>query len=218
MRIFSARLLAANLPKRICITSNASMSSSNSPATSSPSAPIKNPTRKRESFRSILASIFGGKVDPANPEEPPIDADHVNFPDIVEQTTGEGKLLLLAFENGIYDPYCNLPTERNGRGTKDNPIPIESFINERTIACVCEETQNHVKYTTIYKNEPKRCQCGHWLKLVEAPKFWEKIPKEDLVTIPYFRDLEEEGLLDSLLSGELDALEEEAEAQANKHH
>lgn len=178
------------------------MSSSNSSNLPS-SEPIKNPVRRRESLRSALASIFGGGVDSADPNAPPIPAEKVNFPDVTEQATGEHKLFLLAFEAGFYDPYCNLPTPRNGRGQKDNPVPIESFTDERLIACVCEPSQNHVRYTFVRKDEPKRCYCGHWLKLVEAPRFWEKIPKEDLITIPYFRELEEEGKLDKLLSGEL---------------
>lgn len=139
----------------------------------------------------------------ADPDAPPIPADKVNFPDITEAATGEHKLFLLAFENGFLDPYCNLPVQRNGRGTKDNPVPIESFFDERLVACVCEESQNFMRYTYVHKGELKRCNCGHWLEWKEAPRFWEKIPKEDLITIPYFRELEEEGKLDKLLSGEL---------------
>lgn len=142
-------------------------------------------------------------MDPADPNADPIPASKVNFPDVTESATGEYKLFLLAFENGFLDPYSQLPIERKGRGTKDNPIPIESFIDERIVGCVCEESQSFIRYSVVYKGEPKRCACGHWMKLVEAPRFWEKIPKEDLLTIPYFRELEEEGKLDKLLSGEL---------------
>lgn len=160
---------------------------------------------KRESFKSKLASIFGGYVDPADPNEPPIPSDKVNFPDVTEHATGEEKLFLLAFENGILDPYCNLPAVRGDRGTRDNPVIIESFDDSRMVACVCEDTQNHHKFTTLYKGEPKRCQCGHWMELVDAPRFWEKIPKEDLLDIPWFRELEEEGKLDEYLkTGKLD--------------
>lgn len=143
----------------------------------------------------MLASIFGGNLDPADPNDKPIPADKVQFPDVTEHATGEEKLFLLAFENGIIDPYCNLPAERNGGGTKDNPVKVESFSNERMVACICEPTQNYIRYTTVYRGEPKRCQCGHWLELVDAPKFWEKIPKEDLLSIPYIKELEEEGKL-----------------------
>lgn len=152
-----------------------------------------------------MASIFGGYVDAADPNEAPIPAEKVNFPDVTEHATGHEKLFLLAFENGILDPFCNLPTKRQGRGSKDDPVVIESFEDERMVACVCEDSQNHHKYTHLYMGEPKRCQCGHWMKLVEAPRFWEQIPKEDLVQIPWFRDLEEEGKLDKYLeTGKLD--------------
>lgn len=189
---------------RVCLTSTSSMSSEVS---------TKKP--KRESLRSKLASIFGGYVDPADPNEQPIPSEKVNFPDVTEQATGEAKLFLLAFENGIIDPYCNLPVERRGAGTKDNPVKVQSFSEDRLVGCVCEETQNYLKYTHLYKGEPKRCQCGHWMELVDAPRFWEKIPKEDLVTIPYFRELEEEGKLDKFLAGKL---EESHGGEHHKHH
>lgn len=221
MKIISGRVLQGNINMMALVTSRAPMSyssSSSTPATTSKKSSDvstnqqETGVRKRESIRSMLASIIGGYVDPANPNDPKIPATKVDFPDIVEHATGEQKLFLLAFENGILDPYCNLPIERNGRGSKDNPVQVPSFINERLVGCICEDSQNYIKYTTIYKDEPKRCQCGHWIELVEAPRFWEKIPKEDLVTIPYFRELEEEGKLDKLLSGELDKEEE------HKHH
>lgn len=165
-------------------------------------AKLDKPIVRRESLRSKLASIFGGKVDAADPNAEPIDAKDLRWADITEHATGESKLFLLAYENGVLDPYCNLPVERKGRGTKDNPVPIESFYNERAVACVCESTQSYVKYTILNKGEPKRCACGHWMELVDAPKFWLKIPKEDLVTIPYFAELEAEGKLDKILAGE----------------
>lgn len=173
--------------------------------------------KKRESLRSKLASIFGGYVEPADPKDGPIPSDRADLPNTVEQATGESKLLLLAFENGFLDPFCNLPTARNGRGSKDNPVLVESFAEERLVGCICEESQNHVKFMHLYRDEPKRCQCGHWLKLVDAPKFWQKIPREDLLTIPFFQEMEMEGKLDKLLSGELDA-EKEAKENAHHHH
>lgn len=201
-KICSNRILSANVPMRIGVTSRASMSSVASPPPSGVTDG-KKPVKKRESFRSIMASIFGGYVDPADPNEPPIPSDLVNFPDVTEQATGYAKLLLLAFENGFIDPYCLMPIERNNRGSKDNPVLVETFFDERLVGCVCEETQNSFRFTTVYRGEPKRCACGHWMKIVDAPKFWEKIPKEDLLTIPYFMILESEGKLDKVLSGEL---------------
>lgn len=146
-------------------------------------------------------------MDPANPSDEPIDAGEVRFAHAVDQATGERKLFLLAFENGFIDPYNNLPVERQGRGTKDNPVIIEGFGNERLVACVCENTQNHLKYTWVHRGEPKRCQCGHWMEFKDAPRFWEKIPKEDLLDIPFFADLEEKGQLDDLLAGKWNELD-----------
>jgi len=124
---------------------------------------------------------------------------------VTEQATGEAKLFLIAFENGIIDPYCNLPVERRGRGTKDNPIPIESFADYRVVACLCEPAQNFHRYSIVYRGDKKRCNCGHWMELVDAPKFWQKIPKEELCEIEFYRKLEEKGQLDEYLkTGKID--------------
>lgn len=193
MRILSSRFLSSNLSTRVLVTPSSQMSTEVSK---------KKPEKRTESFLSYISLFINGKMDHKDPDKEPIPAQDIKMPHSVEHATGEHKLLLLAFEQGIIDPYCNLPVERNGAGTRDNPIKVESFTNERTVGCICEENQNHLKYTILNKGEPKRCLCGHWLELVEAPKFWTKIPKEDLLTIPYFMDLEAEGKLDRLLAGE----------------
>lgn len=212
LNAISSRLaVARSLSVRVCTTSNASMSSSSAGGKESKLESTKSTkkdvevgkvVKKRESWRSFFADFgFGKYVDPADPNEPPIPAEDIKFPHVVEQSTGVAKLFLLAYENGVLDPYCNLPVERKGRGSKDNPVPIPSFLNERIVACACEPTQNHLKMITLYRGEPKRCSCGHWMELVDAPKFWEKIPKEDLLEIPYFKLLEAEGKLDDVLAG-----------------
>lgn len=218
MRILASRLVqqttqAGGVPMRVCSASMASSSSAPAAPTSA-KTPDKSSGAsykpKRESLRSLFASVFGGYVDPADPNEPPIPADKINLPDVTDWATGEEKLFLLAFENGILDPYCNLPVVRdNTNGTKENPIIVESFFDERMVACNCESAQTFVRYMTVYKGEPKRCQCGHWIKCVDAPRFWEKIPKEDLLEITFFRDLEEDGKLDKFLeTGKLDEHEQ----------
>lgn len=207
MRILASRLVqqsATNgVPLRVC---TASMASS-TPAPTSSKVPA-NPSGqkpKRESWKSKIAHIYGGNLDAADPNEPPISAKDIRFPDPVEWATGEEKLFMLAFENGIIDPYCNLPVERGDKGTKEDPVIIESFFDDRMIACACEPSQTYHKYMYVYKNEMKRCQCGWWFKCVDAPRFWEKIPKEDLLGIPFFRDLEEDGKLDKFLeTGKID--------------
>lgn len=191
MRIVSSRLAAPSLPARVFVAPMSTKSSKPSSVTTR--------TVKRESLKSWIGSIFGGSYDAADPKDGPIPAKEVQFPDVTEHATGEEKLLLLAFENGFLDPYCNLPTVRNGRGSKDNPVKIESFVNDRIVACICEPSQTYVKYMHLYRGEPKRCQCGHWMELVDAPRFWEKIPKEDLLQIPYIKELEEEGRFDEVM-------------------
>lgn len=220
MRILTSRLVqttsnSGSLPVRACLTAQISSSTPAAPPTKSKSpVPVVAEAKvKRESLRSRLASIFGGRVDPADPSQPAIPADEVNFPNIVDRATGEEKLLLLAFENGVLDPYCNLPIERRGRGSRDNPVKVESFFDERIVACVCEPMQNSHRFSVYYKGEPKRCQCGHWIEVVDAPRFWEKIPKEDLVQVDFFKKLEEKGKLDKFLeTGELE------ENHAHGHH
>lgn len=201
LRILSGRLLTNSVPLRVSVTSSASMSSNNTPSTTSGKK-----TKKRESLRSMFNQLIGGNIDPADEKMGPIKAREVNLPNVVEKATGEEKLFLLAFENGIIDPYCNLPIERDGvKGVKkDNPIKIESFFDDRIVACACEPTQTFFRYTFLERGEPRRCHCGYWLELVDAPKFWQKLPKEDLIDIYFFRDLEERGLLDKYLAGEID--------------
>lgn len=185
------------------------MSSSTTPAKATQKATTVGSTQtvvvKRESFASKLASIFGGKVEHYDSSKPGLNATEANFPMSIEKATGNEKLLLLAFENGYLDPFSNLPTERGNRGTKDNPVLIESFTDERAIACACEQSQNYLRFTIVHKDEPKRCQCGHWMQLVVAPRFWQDIPREDLLEIPFFKELETEGKLDKFMeTGKLD--------------
>lgn len=205
LRILASRLVhpspANGLPLRVC---TASMASS-TPAPTSPKAPATGTTARPRSAMSRLGLFLRGYYEPADPNDEPIPVRKANLPHITEHATGEEKLFLLAFENGIIDPYCALPVERGSKGTKDDPVLIESFFDDRLVACACEPSQTYVRYMYVYKGEPKRCQCGYWLKCVDAPRFWEKIPKEDLLDIAFFRDMEEEGKLDKFLeTGEID--------------
>jgi len=204
LSILGQRLLVATIPMRVCLTSSAAMSSLPAKAPASEVGKIK-PVKKRESIGSWLATVFGGKIETADPNDEPIDANDMRLPNAVDVATGEHKLLLLAFENGFIDPYCNMAESRGNRGlTKDDPIPIPSFHDERIVACCCEPAQSFFRSTFVYRGEKKRCECGYWMELVDSPRFWKKIPKEDLVTIPYFKFLDDEGILDLLLADEVD--------------
>lgn len=209
MRILSSKLLSGTVPRRACVSSMSSSSGDNVPKTTTaqstaPTTRKKLPDKK-ESLKSLLASLIpGGKFEPADPSEPPIDPRETRLPESVERCTGEEKLYLLAFENGILDPYCNLPIARGDKGkTKEDAIKIESFFDHRRVACTCEPNQTFYRYTLVLRGEPKRCHCGYWLELVDAPRFWLKLPKEELLDIQFFRDLQDEGLLDKYLAGEI---------------
>lgn len=205
LRLLARRVeVTTNTPIRACFMSSAPTVPPSKKST--PAVTKADGTPKRESLMSKIATIFGGKIDHVDPTKPGIPMKDIKFANHVDRATGEEKLLLLAFENGIIDPYCNLPVQRTkGQGTKDNPVKVESFFEDRIIACICEPSKNSHRYTTLYKGEKKRCQCGHWLELVDAPRFWEKIPKEDLLEIKFFKDLEDQGKLDKYLqTGELD--------------
>lgn len=215
MKFLSSRQALSFLTKQhngLKACASMSTSTSNSPS----ATPNNKPTQidkpkvevRRESYLDMFLSIFTGKIESAEDSNVYLDTKDMRFPHLVDQTTGEQKLLLLAFENGIIDPYCCFPIARNGKGeSKDDPVIVRAFHDERIIGCHCEPTQTHILYTTLYKSEgEKRCQCGFWFRLEDAPRFWEKIPKEDLLEIPYFLDLEKEGKLDKLLAGEADEL------------
>lgn len=229
LRILGNRTLAHGLPKRACFISNSNSMSSSSvdkPKKQNKSVYPRMPDGKKaitESMFDIFKTLFSRKLAAADPNEPPINYKDLRLPNTTDWATGEEKLMLLAFENGILDPYCNMPIERDGRGSKDNPIKIPSFFDNRLVACSCEEAQTFVKYTYIHVNEPKRCACGFWMELVEPPRFWEKIPKEDLLEVSMFRDMEEEGYLDDFLARKCDkdghpVHESGAAAHGKGHH
>ena len=43
------------------------------------------------------------------------------------------------------------------------------------IACLCEDDATSLNYLWVHMDDPKRCACGYWFKLVPAKKFWEDI-------------------------------------------
>ncbi|CAG2161859.1 unnamed protein product [Oppiella nova] len=98
----------------------------------------------------------------------------IRLPDPIEHATGLEKLLLLAEEKGIDDPFCLKPRHR-GPGTKENPNLVPSFEDKRLIGCLCEEDQTHLNYMWVHLSEPRRCECGYYFKAVPARKFWEEI-------------------------------------------
>lgn len=89
------------------------------------------------------------------------------LPDYIEHATGLERKELLARAAGNDDPF-NMKVVKRGPGTKDNPNLVPSFLDKRIIGCICEEDSTSINWMWVHKEEPKRCMCGHWFKLVEA--------------------------------------------------
>ncbi|KAK5643687.1 hypothetical protein RI129_007532 [Pyrocoelia pectoralis] len=76
---------------------------------------------------------------------------------------------MLALLAGNKDPF-DLEGITRGPGTRDCPTEIPSAFDERIIGCICHEKSSSVNYMWLYRGHPKRCECGHWFKLVyKAP-------------------------------------------------
>merc|ERR1711974_491248 len=52
---------------------------------------------------------------------------------------------------------------------KDDPIIVDAMDKFRLVGCVCEEHAAHIKWMWLIEGRPKRCGCGHWMKLVNHP-------------------------------------------------
>lgn len=125
--------------------------------------------------------------------------DNVRFPKDLDHATGEERLVRLAIEKGIKDPF-DVQEQVRGPGTKgilkaqtslvsmdfyflfvcfysENPNVVQTFQGSRLIGCKCEEESTTIKYMWIHLNEPKRCECGFYFKAVPARKFWEEVGK-----------------------------------------
>lgn len=71
-------------------------------------------------------------------------------------------------------PYEELKVEIDTKSTRDNPMKINAYGDERTIACVCDD----MHFMTLKKGPPVKCKCGYWFQLVDANKFWIKADKD----------------------------------------
>ncbi|KAF8774185.1 cytochrome c oxidase subunit 5B, mitochondrial-like [Argiope bruennichi] len=89
------------------------------------------------------------------------------LPNYIEHATGLERKELLARAAGNDDPF-GMKVFKRGAGTKDNPNLIPSFEDKRIIGCICEEDSTAINWMWVHKDEPKRCGCGHWFKIVEA--------------------------------------------------
>ena len=66
----------------------------------------------------------------------------------------------------LQDPFDTKVVQR-GPGTKECPNIVGSFFDSRMVGCICEEDQTHINWMWLHKGVPKRCECGHWFKLVD---------------------------------------------------
>ncbi|NP_001165813.1 cytochrome c oxidase subunit 5B, mitochondrial [Nasonia vitripennis] len=86
--------------------------------------------------------------------------------DPLDHATGIEKAEMLAELAGNDDPFDTKVMKR-GPGTKECPNLVGSFFKSRLVGCICEEDQLHVNWMWLHKGKPRRCECGHWFKLVE---------------------------------------------------
>ena len=56
---------------------------------------------------------------------------------------------------------------KRGPGTQASPNLIPSAFEERLVGCICQEDATSINYMWLKKGENKRCECGHWFKLIE---------------------------------------------------
>ncbi|XP_016982901.1 cytochrome c oxidase subunit 5B, mitochondrial [Drosophila ficusphila] len=86
--------------------------------------------------------------------------------DPLEHATGIEKRELLLKAAGNDNPF-DMKVFKRGAGTKENPNLIPSAFDARIVGCICEEDQTYVQWMWLQKGNQKRCECGHWFKLVE---------------------------------------------------
>lgn len=91
------------------------------------------------------------------------------LPDPIDHATGLEKCELLAAAAGNYDPYHMKAIEISRDSTKDTPNLIPSAFTSRIVGCICEPDSSHVNWMWLHEGQPRRCECGHWFKLVEKP-------------------------------------------------
>ncbi|KAI6221322.1 Cytochrome c oxidase subunit Vb [Aphelenchoides fujianensis] len=97
----------------------------------------------------------------ANPE------DYGYYPDPLEHAQGREKKMLIARLAGD-DRYEPKVYYRSEASTREKPNLVPAHFLERIIGCMCEHDAGHVNFMVIRKGDPKRCECGHWFKAVDA--------------------------------------------------
>lgn len=65
-------------------------------------------------------------------------------------------------------PYEEVKVEIDVNSSREKPMKVNAYGEERTIACVCDD----IHFMTLKKGPPIKCKCGFWFQLVDAKKFW----------------------------------------------
>ncbi|XP_013191604.1 cytochrome c oxidase subunit 5B, mitochondrial [Amyelois transitella] len=90
------------------------------------------------------------------------------MPDPLEHATGLERKELLALQAGQDDPF-NMKVLKKEAGTKDKPTLVPSCFDARIVGCICDEHSTAITWLWLHKDQPRRCECGHWYKLIEKP-------------------------------------------------
>lgn len=72
-------------------------------------------------------------------------------------------------------PYQEDEIDIDEKSSKENPMRVSAFGDERTIACICGD----IHFMTLKKGPPVTCKCGYWFQLVDQKKFWIHKEAED---------------------------------------
>jgi len=66
-------------------------------------------------------------------------------------------------------PYEELKIEIDPNSSFKQPMKVNAYGDQRTIACVCDD----MHFLTLKKGPPQKCKCGFWFQLIDAKKFWQ---------------------------------------------
>lgn len=84
----------------------------------------------------------------------------------MELATGIFKRELLLRQSGNYDPWLFAKPIKRGAGRENEPTEIPSAFDGRIVGCLCLGDRSP-KWMWLEKGDPKRCECGHYYKLVK---------------------------------------------------
>jgi len=115
------------------------------------------------------------EAPPIQPQKGKVVDKGASMPDQMGHTVGPERWELLSrTSKSNADPYeMNISEMRDSSIT--DPILIPSTEENRIIGCICEEDALAVNWMYLYKGETKRCECGHWFRImpVESAKYAE---------------------------------------------